>query len=220
MRVGGASPACDRVPVGGFLARGCRVWWHRAALGLELRVVEPVHVEVVLGRCSREDREVRLDRVLAEGVALSRRRGGGCAVVVAPGVLVLSCTWSGFRPRYPSCWVEEVSARVAGVLRDLGVKGLQVRPGGDLTVGDRKVMGACLYVGADSAVYGCSLLVNPDLSLLDRFLKHPPREPAYRRGRSHGEFVTSLCAEGFPLATGELGPTLGEALWRLLAPGA
>jgi lipoate-protein ligase A len=35
-------------------------------------------------------------------------------------------------------------------------------------------------------------LINADLSLIDRYLKHPPREPDYRRGRSHLDFVMSV----------------------------
>jgi len=37
----------------------------------------------------------------AEEVPVTRCSGGGCAVVVGPGVLVLSCTLTGYRPPYP-----------------------------------------------------------------------------------------------------------------------
>lgn len=208
--------ASTQVTLVGALESGQDVCWEGSGSGLTLRVTEPRQVEVVLGRCSRADQEVYLDRVQAAGVPVSRRRGGGCAVVVGPGVLVVSCTWTGYRPPYPVDWMEDMSGKVALALQGTGVTGLEVRKGGDLTLGDRKVMGACLYVGADTAVYGASLLVNPDLSLFDRFLRHPPREPAYRRGRPHREFVTSLWAEGFRLSPRQLGYCLGGALWSLL----
>jgi lipoate-protein ligase A len=42
--------------------------------------------------------------------------------------------------------------------------------------------------------YSASLLVKPDVSLVERYLRHPPREPEYRRGRSHREFMGALGA--------------------------
>jgi len=36
------------------------------------------------------------------------------------------------------------------------------------------------------------LLLDADLMLMDRYLKHPPREPAYRQGRSHLDFVMNM----------------------------
>lgn len=196
------------------------VCWEGSREGLSLRVVEPARVEVVLGRCSQAAREVRLDAVQAAGVPISRRRGGGCAVVVGPGVLVVSCSWRGYRPPYPVDWMEGISGEIASILREAGVAGVTVRRGGDLTLGDRKVMGACLYAGADEVLYGASLLVSPDLSLCDRFLLHPPREPEYRRGRPHREFLTSLWEEGYRVPARTLGCYLGAALWsRLAAPG-
>ena len=40
--------------------------------------------------------------------------------------------------------------------------------------------------------YSASILVSADVSLMERYLKHPPREPEYRKGRRHSEFVTNL----------------------------
>ncbi len=57
--------------------------------------------------------------------------------------------------------------------------------------------GYTLYLGNNPFLYyyQASLLVNPDLSLFERYLYYPPREPSYRRGRPHREFCTSLTEE-------------------------
>lgn len=57
---------------------------------------------------------------------------------------------------------------------------------------------------------------NPDLSLIDRSLRHPPREPDSRRGRHHLDFVTSLWREGFVVPVVTLGRYLSGALWDVL----
>lgn len=187
--------------------------WRAEADGEELQVWEPRETEVVLGRCSRLPEEVREEVVAADGVPVSRRRGGGCAVVVGPGVLIFSYRRRGRRPLCPVHWSARAGRVLASALEALGVRGLVWREGGDLSLGDRKVLGSCLYLAAELMVYGASLLVNPDLSLLERYLRHPPREPDYRRGRSHRDFVTSLWEQGYRFSTRELAVVLGPAAW-------
>ena len=63
---------------------------------------------------------------------------------------------------------------------------------GDVAIDDLKVLGSSLYANREVALYQGSLLVDPDLDRIARYLPHPSREPDYRRGRSHAEFLTSL----------------------------
>jgi lipoate-protein ligase A len=55
-----------------------------------------------------------------------------------------------------------------------------------------------------SLIYQAVLNVSEDPILFEKYLRHPRREPDYRSGRSHSEFVTSLKAEGYNFAPGEL----------------
>lgn len=146
--------------------------WQVKADGEEIEVWEPRQTEVVLGRCSRFAEEVKGEEVAADGVPVSHRRGGGCAVVVGPGVLVFSYRRRGRLP--PVDWSAAASQPLVSALERLGVRGLVWREGGDVSLGDRKILGSCLYLAAELMVYGASLLVNPHLSLLERYLRHPP----------------------------------------------
>lgn len=190
-----------------------RETWRAESSSARLLLWEPAEVEVVLGRCSRLEEEVRGEALAAFPVNVRRRRGGGCAVVLCPGVLVLLFVSRGARPVYPVDWLEAASRTQAACLDRLGITGLIPQRGGDLTLGDRKVLGACLYVGRDFMEYGASLLVSPDLFLFERYLRHPPREPGYRRGRPHRDFVTSLRENGVTLTPEEIGRHLGPLLW-------
>ena len=60
--------------------------------------------------------------------------------------------------------------------------------------GGRKVVGCSLYMPRDFALYLASILVRPDLGDLETYLAHPSREPDYRAGRPHGDFVAGLGA--------------------------
>ena len=159
-----------------------------------VEVYRPPEVLVVVGQGSRLKREVNLDAVQRDGVPLYRRRGGGCAVVLDSGNLVVStAAWLQGRPRIHT-WFQELSDWVQKGLQDVGVGGVSRREVSDLVVGRRKIGGACIYRSGSLVHYSTTLLVEPQVELMERYLLHPPREPDYRQGRGHAEFVTQLPA--------------------------
>lgn len=194
--------------VGQFELRG-RLYY-RADTGIEaLHLWEPQETEIVLGRCSCLEQEVNLKELEASQVRVSRRRGGGCSVVVGPGALLLLYTKRGQLPSYPVDWAYEVSRLIGSCLQALGVSNLVVHPCGDICTEGRKFFGSCLYITRGFVQYGASLLVDLELSLVSRYLLHPPREPDYRRGRSHEEFLTTLRSGGYGWSVRELALMLG-----------
>ncbi|MEW6490313.1 MAG: hypothetical protein AB1578_20690, partial [Thermodesulfobacteriota bacterium] len=98
--------------------------------------------------------------------------------------------------------------------------GVRLTPAGtgDLCHGDRKVAGSSAFAGRGAFFYQASLLVDADLGLVDRYLRHPGREPAYRRGRPHREFLTTLRQAGCTKPLAALARDLEAAL--ALALGA
>lgn len=194
--------------------------YYRVDTDAELfQLCEPLEVEVVLGRCSSLAAEVNTHEVVASGIRVSRRRGGGCAVVIGPGVLLLSYARRSRLPVYPIDWAYQVSRSIAFCLTSLGVTNLVTRRCGDISIGDRKILGSCLYVGKGFMDYGASLLVDLDLAVVSRYLRHPPREPDYRQGRNHEEFLTTLRSEGYVWSAREVALALGPMLFRRMCDG-
>lgn len=155
------------------------------------RLPEPV---VVLGRGSKPEVELHLEACRQDQIPVLRRHGGGCAVVLDPGNVIVVATLPaigiGDNPRHfasLSRWLVTGLARVRG-----GFKGIQQRGISDLALGDRKVGGACIYRSKGLLCYSATLLVEPQVALMERYLKHPPREPDYRAGRGHAQFVGQL----------------------------
>lgn len=142
-----------------------------------------------------------------------RRHGGGCTVVLDPGNVIVSAvlpvTGFGGNPGH----FARLTSWLIGGLERAGVSGVRQRGISDLALGERKVGGACIYRNRDVLFYSVTLLVEPDTGLMERYLAHPPREPEYRRGRSHADFVTLLATE-FPGIGGTAG--LVEKLEREL----
>ena len=164
----------------------------RATGRLAWRAYAFPRIEVVLGRGSRADRELHAEACAAAGAPVTRRRGGGCAVVLDPGnaVVAVVAPMKGFGDLGRQ-W-DRLTAWLIEALASVGCPGLSRQGVSDLCVGDRKVGGACLYRTADLLYYATTILVTPDVGRMTRYLAHPPREPAYRRGRAHADFVTTV----------------------------
>jgi lipoate-protein ligase A len=151
---------------------------------------------VVLGSSSRAEDEIDLDACAARGVRVVRRPSGGLTVVLGPGCLMWSVVVhlpSGPPP------IDAIHAALLGPLvaelRSAGVPACLLGSS-DIAVGEgpaaRKVSGNALRVRRHGVLYHGTLLDAFDLGLVGRVLRHPPREPGYRAGRSHGDFLANL----------------------------
>ena len=152
----------------------------------------PDQVMVVLGLGSRVERELNVEACLTDGVPVFKRNGGGCAVVIDPGQVIVSAvlpveglTGNRHYFRLLTDWV------ISGLER-VGIGGVERAGTSDLAVGDRKVGGACIHRTNNYLYYSTTLLATPAVELMERYLKHPPREPEYRRGRRHRDFVVGV----------------------------
>lgn len=161
---------------------------------------------VVLGASSRVAEEVDVATCAAAGARLVRRPSGGLTVVLGPGCLMWSVVapWTGTMPAIDAVHAAMLEPLAAALRRagrpvarrgtsDLALVGARV--GG----GERKVSGNALRIRRGAVLYHGTLLDAFDLGLVARVLRHPPREPGYRAGRPHGEFLANLALGRGPL---------------------
>jgi lipoate-protein ligase A len=189
-----------------------------------LRIWESPVPAVVMGRSGLEEREVDTDACRRLGVPVVRRRSGGGTVLVGPGCLCwavvisqvrLSASFAGVREAF-----DLVLDRIVAALAPLAPPVSQplARAGiSDLAIGDRKVSGSAQRRSARSVLVHGTVLYDLDLALVGRLLRPPVREPAYRSGRSHVEFLANL-----PASRAAIQSALCAAwrAWPALAPGA
>jgi lipoate-protein ligase A len=182
--------ACDEALLETFEAERCDD-------GL-LRIWQPDRYFVVLGHSNRVNGEVNVAACTAGGVPILRRTSGGGAVVQGPGCLNYSLILDSAAHKVPSIrsafgyvlerhrqWIAELThfaVSVAGV--------------SDLTVDGRKFSGNAQYRKARYVLVHGTFLLAFELSLMDRYLFLPTRQPAYRENRPHVEFVSNLNVEG------------------------
>jgi len=157
-----------------------------------VRVYRVERPTVVIGRGGGAERELFTDAIAADDALLLRRRGGGCAVVLDPGNVIVSVALPIERIGEIDRHFRGLSAWMSEALARLGAHGVARRGVSDLALGERKLGGSCMAMTRDLLYYSTTILVAPDVALMERYLRHPPREPGYRRGRPHRDFVAVL----------------------------
>lgn len=150
---------------------------------------------VVLGSSSDALLEVDLDACRAADVDVLRRPSGGLTVVLGPGCVMWSvvAAWPGPTAIEPlhAALLDPLAAALHAAGRPVvrrGSSDLAI----EATDGFRKVSGNALRLRRGAVLYHGTLLDDFDLELVARVLRHPPREPAYRAGRGHGDFLANL----------------------------
>ncbi len=168
---------------------------------LQYELWQPEGVAVVIGYSQRPEIEVDLERCTQDGVPIMRRRGGGGAVVLMPGILCLTFAFISQASVSPYYFFKKINGFVSSVLEEqFSIENLSPRGISDLAIGDKKVLGCSIFKSRQLFHYQGSLLVQPDLEKISRYLLHPSKEPDYRKSRAHGDFVTSLAESGYPLS--------------------
>ena len=163
-----------------------------------LRLWEPESPMVVLGRSSPLAMEVNLDFCRKENIPVFRRISGGQSIVTGPGCLMYAVLLD-YRKRPQLRMLDKAHAFVMNQLQAaLDFIDIETEMQGtcDLTYSGRKFSGNALRCRRDWFLYhGTIILESFDLSLIQNCLGEPKRQPDYREGRSHDEFVTSIPAD-------------------------
>jgi lipoate---protein ligase len=193
-------------------------------LGEFLRLWESPHPIVVVGRSSRIQAEVNETACTRERVPILRRSSGGGSVVAGAGCLMYALVLSyESRPELRDIGRAHafILGRLAGAIEALvagigsvtcaGTSDL-VFKGQDSSSIPRKFSGNSLRVKRTHLLYHGTLMYDFDVAAIERFLRMPPREPAYRKARTHGDFLINIPARRDQLirAIDAAWPTNGE----------
>ena len=159
-----------------------------------LRLWEPHAPMAVLGRSSRIDQEVNQAECRRRGIPIFRRSSGGAAILTGPGCLMYAVVLSyDAQPHLRA--IDQAHAfvldRVVSALQAL-VPDITQRGTSDMVIGDRKFSGNSLRCKRRHLLYHGTILFDFPLDLIGQCLGSPAREPDYRAGRDHLEFLVNL----------------------------
>jgi lipoate-protein ligase A len=164
--------------------------------GEVLRLWEWPRPAVVLGAGGRLADDVDEESCRAEGVPILRRASGGGTVLLGPGCLLFSLVLRYDRAPELMQIGSSYSWVLGRVARALGLAGVRHEGISDLAIAARKFSGNAQQRKRDYLLHHGTLLFSFDLDGVGRFLRPPPRQPEYRGGRAHRDFLCNLDLPG------------------------
>jgi lipoate---protein ligase len=173
--------------------------------GFYFNIYEPNDYKVILGMSRTPEGDVYNEACKDDNVSLMKRISGGGTVLLAPGMFV----WELIIPTKTQLlnqkiWFNVLSGWLLNNLSSAGVENAEVKGTSDITIDNRKICGASLYIGKNKILYHGTLLLDIDPHLFDKYLKFPDIVPDYRQGRIHSEFVTTLKQQNINVEREEL----------------
>ena len=158
------------------------------------QVWQPSSTMVVVGRSNDIERECKVLNCQTDNVPVLRRKGGGGSVILHPGCVILGI----------GLWVQDLfnnvfyfsklNSSVISCLKGFLPSNQVLLQGGisDICLGDKKIAGTSLFRSRNYLLFQASFLYDARPDLMERYLAHPSKEPEYRKGRRHSDFVCSF----------------------------
>ncbi len=172
---------------------------------------------IVLGCGCDENISLNTNEVVKDNVTVYRRPSGGETVLLSPNTVVIAIIKGDEKISKPPYFFEVFSNSIIKVLNSIGVKKVVKRGTSDICIGNKKILGSGIYFSKQRVFYHAVLNVSESMENIARYLKHPPREPDYRKGRSHQEFITSLNNEGYHFSAKQVCAQLDDLLHKCIA---
>lgn len=175
-------------------------------------VWQPESSLIVLGQSNQAETAVHMELAEAEGIPVYKRNTGGQTVILTPRTIVISVRLISDKLDNPQVYFKRINRAIIEAITGLGLSDLHEKGISDIAIGDKKILGSSIYRKRSLVFYHAVLNISETPEFIGRYLKHPVREPDYRIGRRHEDFVTSLHAEGYLLTPEQVRQALSEKL--------
>ncbi len=160
---------------------------------------QPESVSIILGASNEATDSVIAEHVLADEIPVYKRPSGGEAVLITPKTLVISAVAYSIVLKMVRRQFRRFNDTVLNALTDYGIAHIKHSGISDLAIGDLKILGSAVYHSRDRLFYHSVLNISESPAVIAHYLSHPKREPDYRNGRRHSDFVTSLELKGYQI---------------------
>jgi lipoate-protein ligase A len=160
-----------------------------------LRFWEPKEYFIVLGYSNKLNSEVNLTTCQKIRVPILRRSSGGGTVLQGMGCLnyTLILKIQNSHPleniTQTNSWIMNFHRESLNPLVDQEIK---FQGTSDLALDTLKFSGNAQRRKKDFLLFHGTFLLDFDISLIEKFLLMPSKQPEYRKGRSHQDFLTNL----------------------------
>jgi lipoate---protein ligase len=175
-------------------------------------VWQPEETVIVLGQSNHPETAVHMELAEQDGIPIYKRHSGGQTVILTPRTVVISVRLISEKLDNPQVYFKRINQAVITALTGLGINGLNEKGISDIAIGDKKILGSSIYRKRQMVFYHAVLNIAETPGFIGRYLRHPTREPDYRTGRRHEDFVTSIHLAGYPLSVKTVMKALSDEL--------
>ena len=159
---------------------------------------------IILGRSNNPEAALNIEEVKNDNIKVYKRPSGGQTVILTPNTIVISVKVKIGNELNTQKYFKEINDKIMKALSELGVQNLSMKGISDISIGNKKILGSSIYLRKNTVFYHAVLNISESVDVMSKYLKHPTKEPDYRKGRSHKEFVTSLLSEGYTISAKQL----------------
>lgn len=182
---------------------------------ISIKIWIPEYNCIILGRSNIPTDSLFIENIANDNILVYKRPSGGETVILTPNTLVISIALKQSNFKGGKSYFKVINSRIIDTLKGYGIDNLNYRGISDIAINDVKILGSALYQNKDVVFYHAVLNVSETTDLMERYIKHPSREPDYRKNRNHDDFVTSLVKEGYDIDTSSLIFELEKSLSQL-----
>lgn len=153
---------------------------------------QPEETYVILGTSNKPEDALNERNIFDDNIQVYKRPSGGQSVILTPNTLVIAVLKIEEQIKAPKTFFKEINSLIINALEQLGVTNLSHKGISDIAIREKKILGSSMYRNKEKNFYHAVLNVSESADIFEKYLKHPVKEPDYRKGRSHKDFVTSL----------------------------
>jgi len=157
----------------------------------------PDKVYIVLGASNNINDALNMDNVIRDNIPVLKRPSGGQTVILTPNNIIVAAVFVNKNSLHPKDVFQQMNKLIISTIEDIGIHNLSMMGISDIAISGKKILGSSIYRSKEALLYHAVLNLGEPSTTFEKYLKHPSKEPDYRQGRSHSEFVTSLREKGY-----------------------
>lgn len=166
---------------------------------------------IVLGASNKAEDALFLENVKLDNISVLKRPSGGQTVMLTPNNLIIAVVFSDPNSVKPKDVFNQMNMLIIAALEETGITNLRLSGISDIAIQEKKILGSAIYRSKDTLLYHAVLNLGEPASTFEKYLRHPSKEPDYRKGRKHTDFVTSLLESGCSLSYNQLESAISKA---------
>ena len=174
----------------------------------------PDKVYIVLGASNHPAQALNMDNVTKDNITVLKRPSGGQTVILTPNNIIIAAVFFDKNTLHPKDVFQHINNLIIASIEKLGICNLSMMGISDIAISGKKILGSAIYRSKNALLYHAVLNLGEPATTFERYLKHPSKEPDYRKGRSHTDFVTSLKEKGYTMSYHHLANALSLSFER------